>query len=197
MDILITLLGLSFLAFLVVAGLVVWGARAVARRAAHARDDIRRTFTDAMLNARAAQPGAVGDAARTRRELRAALDSTRAALRADASLAEARALFEQLTGHAQQLDRELTALMTGEPDRARLAARLPELRTRADRIRRSADSLRFAAQERAHRHDTEALDALHDQIDLEANALRHWTPAPAPEAPPQATPPGLDKGTPS
>ena len=197
MDILITLLGLSFLAFLVVAGLVVWGARAVARRAARARDDIRRTFTDAMLNARAVQPGAVGDAARTRRELRAALDSTRAALRADASLAEARALFEQLTGHAQQLDRELTALMTGEPDRARLAARLPELRTRADRIRRSADSLRFAAQERAHRHDTEALDALHDQIDLEANALRHWTPAPAPEAPPQATPPGLDKGTPS
>ncbi|MFD5318735.1 hypothetical protein [Streptomyces sp. NPDC127098] len=197
MDILITLLGLSFLAFVAVAGLVVWGARAVARRAARARDDLRRTFTDAVLNARAAQPGAVGDAARIRRELRAALDSTRAALRADASLAEARALFEQLTGHAEQLDRELTALMTGEPDRARLAARLPELRTRADRIRRSADSLRFAAQERAHRHDAEALDALHDQIDLESNALRHWTPTPAPETPPRSTPPSLDKGTPS
>ncbi|TDC20843.1 hypothetical protein E1265_20140, partial [Streptomyces sp. 8K308] len=178
MDILITLLGLSFLAFLVFAGLVVWGVRAVGRRAARARADLRRTFTDAVLNARAAQPGVIGDAARTRRELRATLDSTRAALRADATLTEARALFKQLTGHAEQLDRELSALMTGEPDRARLAARLPELRTRADRIRRSADALRFAAQERAHRHDADALDALHDQIDLEANALRHWEPPP-------------------
>lgn len=191
MDILITLLGLSFLAFLVFAGLVVWGVRAVGRRAARARADLRRTFTDAVLNARAVQPGAVGDAARTRRELRATLDSTRAALRADETLTEARALFEQLTGHAEQLDRELSALMTGEPDRARLAARLPELRTRADRIRRSADSLRFAAQERAHRHDADALDALHDQIDLEANALRHWEPPPPKPGP---TPPRLDKG---
>ncbi|TDC68027.1 hypothetical protein, partial [Streptomyces hainanensis] len=184
MDILITLLAVAFLAFLTVVGLAVWGVRAVGRRAARARADIRRTFTDAVLNARAAQPGAVGEAARTRKELRATLDSTRAALRADtesdAALAEARVLFDQLTGHAQQLDRELGALITGEPDRGRVAARLPDLRTRAERIRRSADALRFAAQERAHRHDAEALDVLHEQIDLEADALRHWAPAPEP-----------------
>ncbi|URN11998.1 hypothetical protein LUW77_10095 [Streptomyces radiopugnans] len=85
--------------------------------------------------------------------------------------------------------------MEREPDRGRIAARLPDARERAGRIRASADSLRFAAQDRARRHDEDGLAALSEQIEIEAGALRHWTaPAPAP-APAPETAPGAVPGT--
>jgi hypothetical protein len=184
MEIAIGLLALSSLLFVV---LVVRGVRAVGRGVRRAREEVGRTVSEAALAARAVRPGAIGEVARLRRELRSALDGTRATLLAgsehDPALREALALLDQLAGHAGQLDGELGSLMVGEPDRARIGARLPELRQRADRIRRSADALRFAAQERAHRHDAEGLEALHRQIDLEAGALRHWAPVPVEDGP--------------
>ncbi|MCZ9339627.1 hypothetical protein NGM37_17840, partial [Streptomyces sp. TRM76130] len=62
-----------------------------------------------------------------------------------------------------------------EPDRATLAERLPELRERTERITRAADSLRWAARDRARRFADDDLDSLSAQIDVEAGALRHWT----------------------
>ncbi|WP_194117726.1 hypothetical protein [Streptomyces hoynatensis] len=177
MQVALVVVALTFLVFLT---LVVSGVRAVRRGVRRARRDIRHALSEAALTARAAQPGVIGEGARIRKELRASLDSTRATLRQrtaqDPALTEALGLFEQLETHAGALDEELARLMDGEPDRSRIAARLPELRGRADRIRRSADSLRFAAQDRARRDDADTLEALHQQIDLEASALRHWTP---------------------
>ncbi len=142
----------------------------------------------------------VGELARTRKELRACIEGTRNTLRLgtedDPALGEALALLGRLDGHYKQLDGELSALMSGEPDRARIAARMPELRKRAADIKRSADALRFAAQERAGRHDAEDLDSLHRQIDMEASALRHWTPAEGPDGAPGAgAVPGAVPGT--
>ncbi|GAA1925567.1 hypothetical protein GCM10009716_37290 [Streptomyces sodiiphilus] len=194
MEIVLAVVLLSFVMFV---ALTVRAVRAVKRGVERTGREVRRSLSDTALRARAAQPGLTGEVARTRRELRSSIDSTRAVLRAgssdDPALREALGLLDQLHGHARQLDRELDVLMAGEPDRARIAARLPELRERADRIRNSADSLRFAAQDRAHRHDTDALDALHQQIDIEAGALRHWAPA---TPPPDSTPPvGPEPGT--
>lgn len=177
MEIVLAVLVLSFLIFV---ALVVLGVRAAKRGIERAGTQVRRTISDATLKARAAQPGAAGELARLRRELRSSLDSTRGVLAAgsadDAALREALGLLDQLHGHARQLDGELESLMNGEPDRARISARLPELRQRTDRIRSSADALRHAAQDRVHHHDADELDALHQQIDLEAKALRHWAP---------------------
>jgi hypothetical protein len=171
------LLALSVVMFAVFVALVVRGVRAARRGIERARREVRRTVSDAALSARSAQPGVMGELARTRRELRASVESARGALTGgDPALGEAMALFRQLDGHFRHVDGELGTLMTGEPDRARVAARLPELRQRAERIGRSADALRFAAQDRARRHDEEGLEALHRQIDLEAEALRHWAP---------------------
>ena len=67
------------------------------------------------------------------------------------------------------------------------AVDLPELRQRAERITHSAESLRWAAQDRARQFGDDDLTALTRQVDMEAGALRHW--APADEAfPPQAGP---------
>ena len=184
----------SVLTFLVFLTLVISGVRALRRGVRRARRDIRRALSEAALSARAVQPGPIGEGARIRKELRASLDSTRATLHRqaerDPALSEALGLFRQLETHAGALDEELARLTDGEPVRSRIAARLPELRERADRIRRSADSLRFAAQDRARRDDADVLDMLHRQIDLEASALRHWTPVE--EEGPAAQPPGVE-----
>jgi hypothetical protein len=195
MEIVLAVLGLILLLFVT---LTVLAVRAAKRGIEKAGNQVRRTISDATLKARAAQPGAAGELARLRKELRSSVDTTRGVLESgsadDAQLREALGLLDQLHGHARQLDGELDTLMNGEPDRTRIAARLPELRERTDRIRRSADALRHAAQDRANRYDAGELDALHQQIDIEANALRHWSPAdPAvsgaeaePELPPAA-----------
>ena len=72
--------------------------------------------------------------------------------------------------------------MEGEPDRARIAARLPDARDRMKHIKESADSLRFAAQDRARQFDAEAAGRLRGRIDIETGALRHWTPSTWPNA---------------
>lgn len=166
--------------------------RAVRRGVERTGAQVRRTVEDTALKAKTAQPGPVGEAARIRLALRSSLDSTRAALTAGASddpaLREAAALLDRLQGHARQLDGELRLLMEREPDRARVAERLPDARERADALRKSADSLRFAAQDRAHQYDDDSLTALRDQIEIESGALRGWR---EPPLPPGGTRPSL------
>ncbi|WP_176582958.1 hypothetical protein [Streptomyces marincola] len=180
MEIALALLALSLLVFAVSVLAVVRGVRAARRGIERAGREVRRTIGDATLAARSAQPGPVGELARTRRELRACIEGTRNTLRLgsadDPALGEALALFRRLEEHHRHLDGEMGALMSGEPSRARVSAGLPELRKRAEDIKRSAEALRFAAQDRARRHDAEALDTLRQQIDMEASALRHWAP---------------------
>ncbi|MFE7170905.1 hypothetical protein [Streptomyces sp. NPDC057616] len=154
----------------------------------------RRTVEDHTLRAKSfAQPGAAGELAQLRLTLRTSMRATQDALHAgapeDESLKEALGLFERLSVHGHELDGELKRL-EAEPDRRTLAERLPGLRERTERITHSADSLRWAARDRAHRFADDDLDALSTQIDVEAGALRHWTreepavePAQWPDAP--------------
>lgn len=175
-------IGLVLVLAVLICGTLVT-VRAVARGVERTGAHMRRSVEETALKARSVQPGPVGEAARIRLELRASIDSTRAALEAgvreDAGLADSLHLLDRLHDHARQLDGELRLLMEHEPDRARLSADLPEARERMRRIKESADSLRFAAQDRARRFDAEGLAALRDQIDIESGALRHWTPGPA------------------
>jgi hypothetical protein len=153
----------------------------------------RRTVEDHTLRAKSfAQPGPVGEIAQLRLKLRTSMRATQDALHAgvagDESLKESLGLFERLSAHGHELDDELKRLES-EPDRAALAERLPELRERTGRITHSADSLRWAARDRARRFAEDDLESLSAQIDVEAGALRHWTtaeqPPPSwPEAPP-------------
>lgn len=156
----------------------------------------RRTVEDTTLRAKTyAQPGPAGELAQLRLKLRTSMRSTQDALHAgvaeDESLKESLGLFERLSAHGHELDAELKRLES-EPDRATLAARLPALRERTDQITQAADSLRWAARDRATRFANDDLDALRTQIDVEAGALRHWTttePTPAPASTPTPAPP--------
>nr|WP_205615200.1 hypothetical protein [Streptomyces harenosi] len=155
----------------------------------------RRTVEDHTLRAKSfAQPGPAGEIAQLRLALRTSMRATQDALHAgaaeDESLKESLALFERLSAHGHELDAELRRLES-EPDRAALAARLPQVRERTERITGAADSLRWAARDRAHRFADDDLDMLSAQIDVEAGALRHWTGtdadgSPAPPAWPAA-----------
>ncbi|MEV7992641.1 hypothetical protein AB0O67_12130 [Streptomyces sp. NPDC086077] len=159
----------------------------------------RRTVEDHTLRAKSfTQAGPVGEIAQLRLKLRTSMRATQDTLQAgaaeDESLKEALGLFQRLSAHGHELDAELRRLES-EPDRARLAGRLPELRDRTARITHSAESLRWAARDRAGRFADDDLDALSAQIDVESGALRHWTttdstatPPPWPEAPPTDTP---------
>ncbi|MFD5571663.1 hypothetical protein [Streptomyces cadmiisoli] len=156
----------------------------------------RRTVEDHTLRAKSfAQPGPAGEIAQLRLSLRTSMRATQDALQAgmaeDESLKEAHGLFQRLSAHGHELDAELRRLES-EPDRSALTGRLPELRERTERITASADSLRWAARDRARRFADDDLDSLSTQIDLEAGALRHWTttdtsdtapPPPWPQAP--------------
>ncbi|MGW7352544.1 hypothetical protein [Streptomyces sp. NPDC054784] len=179
MEFVIGALALLFAVF-VTLGIIatVRTVRAVKRGVERTGQQVRRTVEETGLKARTAQPGPVGEVARVRLELRSSIDSTRLALesgsRDDPSLREALGLLDRLHDHARQLDGELRSLMEREPDRARVAARLPDVRARVATIKESADSLRFAAQERAGQYDAEGLSALRDQIEIESGALRGW-----------------------
>lgn len=194
MEAAIGVVALLFVLFVAVGVVVtVKVVRAVGRGVERTGVQVRRTVEETSLKARSAQPGPVGEAARTRLELRAAIDNTRAALEArvadDPSLQESLELLDRLHEHARQLDGELRVLMEREPDRARMARQLPQARERVERIRQSADSLRHAAQDRARQHDEEGLDALRSQIEVESGALRHWeNAAQEPTAPPATGP---------
>lgn len=141
----------------------------------------RRTVEDHTLRAKSlAQQGPAGELAQLRLKLRTSMRVTQEALHAgateDASLKESIGLFERLSAHGHELDAELRRL-EAEPDRATLAGRLPELRERIERIVHAADSLRWAARDRARRFAEDDLDTLSAQIDLETGALRHWQTA--------------------
>ncbi|MEU5187369.1 hypothetical protein AB0G83_09495 [Streptomyces klenkii] len=161
--------------------------RAVKRGVDRTVQQARRTVEDTRLKARQfAQPGAAGEVAQLRLSLRTSMRATQDALQTaapeDPSLSEALALFQRLSAHGHELDDELKLLET-EPDKARIAARLPELRERTARVKDSADSLRFAAQDRARRFADDDLETLSGQIRMEAGALRHWSDE------------GMDEGT--
>ncbi|MDT0573302.1 hypothetical protein RM704_38580 [Streptomyces sp. DSM 3412] len=191
MEAVIAVVALFFVLF------VVLGAYATVKAVGAAKRGVDRTITqakrtveDTTLRARSlAQPGPAGQLADLRLKLRTSMRATQEALRAgvgeDESLKESLALFEQLSKHGRELDDELRRLEP-EPDRAKLAQRLPALRERTERVVKSADSLRWAAHDRARKFAEDDLDTLSAQIDVEAGALRHWTTEPAavwPEAP--------------
>ncbi|MDX3112079.1 hypothetical protein [Streptomyces scabiei] len=200
MEAVITIVALLFVLFLALgayATVKVIGAakRGVDRTVTQAR----RTVEDHTLRAKSfAQLGPAGEIAQLRLKLRTSMRATQEALHAgvgqDESLRESLGLFQRLSAHGQELDAELKRLES-EPDRATLAQRLPSLRERTERITASADSLRWAARDRARRFAEDDLDSLSTQIDVEAGALRHWTtpessptsPSPWPEAPAAAS----------
>lgn len=195
-------LAVMALLFVTMAGLttvaVVRTKRAVQRGIERHAPVARRMVEDTTLRARRlAQPGAAGQLAELRLSLRTSLDSTRRTLQAasgdDGSLGEALALCARLEEHGRALDTELKQLER-EPDRARAGDRLPELRERAERITHSADSLRWAAQDRARQFADEELADLSRQCDLEAGALRHWTPPTVAAAEPRKAVPGAKRG---
>ncbi|TWV35881.1 hypothetical protein FRZ03_26495 [Streptomyces misionensis] len=205
MEAVIIVIALFFLAFVVLgayATIKVVGAakRGVDRTIGQAR----RTVEDHTLRAKSfAQVGPAAELAQLRLTLRTSMRATQEALYAgaaeDESLKESVGLFERLSVHGRELDADLKRLES-EPDRATLAARLPELRARTEQIAKSADALRWAARDRARRFADDDLGALSAQIDMEADALRHWTgPRAADEPaspPPPITPPGPRLGYP-
>lgn len=199
MGTVITVIALLFLLF------VVLGAYATVKVVGAAKRGVDRTITQARrtvedhtLRAKTfTQFGPQGELAQLRLKLRTSMRATQEALQAsvaeDESLKESLSLFERLSAHGHELDAELKRLET-EPDRGTLTARLPALRERTERITGSADSLRWAVRDRAHRFAADDLDTLSGQIDMEAGALRHWTKEPGPAASwPDA--PAADTGT--
>ncbi|GAA3064447.1 putative membrane protein YgcG [Streptomyces olivoverticillatus] len=163
-------------AFAVIA--TVRAVRAVKRGVDRTVTQARRTVEDTRLKAKQyTQPGAGGEVAQLRLSLRTSMRATQEALRAglpeDPSLSESLALFERLSAHGRELDEDLRKL-EDEPDKGRVAACLPELRERTERVRHSADSLRWAAQDRQRRFAEDDLAVLSEQIEMEAGALRHW-----------------------
>lgn len=179
MEAAIVIMALLFFAFV---ALGVYATVKVAKAAKRGVDrtitQARRTVEDTTLRAKSyGQIGVAGELAQLRLSLRTSMRATQEALRAgvaeDASLKETLDLFHRLSAHGQELDEELKRLER-EPDRARVSGQLPELRQRTEQITRSADSLRWAARDRARRFAEDDLSSLSAQIDLEAGALRHW-----------------------
>ncbi|MFF9348301.1 hypothetical protein [Streptomyces sp. NPDC014734] len=183
MEAVILILGLLFLAFValgVYAGVKAIGAakRGVDRTITQAR----RTVEDTALRAKSyGATGVGGELAQLRLSLRMSMRATQEALRTgvaeDASLSESLDLFRRLSAHGRVLDEELRRLER-EPDRATVASLLPGLKERTERITHSADSLRWAARDRAQHFVDDDLDMLNAQIDMEAGALRHWAAGP-------------------
>ncbi|MFJ6940968.1 hypothetical protein [Streptomyces sp. NPDC101132] len=143
----------------------------------------RRTVEDTTLRAKSlGGVGVVGSLAQLRLELRSSMRATQTALhegvRQDGSLSESIALFERLSAHGYELDGELRRLEQ-EPDKAKIAERLPQLRERTRKITQSADSLRWAARDRARRFADDDLTSLTGEIAMESDALRDWSRAPS------------------
>ncbi|KUL42976.1 hypothetical protein [Streptomyces regalis] len=197
MEAVIAVVALLFVLFVVLgAYATVKVVGAAKRRVDETITHARRTVEDHTLRAKSfAQPGPVGELAQLRLKLRTSMRATQDALHAgaaeDESLKESLGLFQRLSAHGHELDAELRRLES-EPDRTTLAERLPDLRERTERIVQSADALRWAARDRAHRFAGDDLDTLSAQIDVETGALRHWQtaepssstpPPPWPEAP--------------
>ncbi|WND37643.1 hypothetical protein RI578_26650 [Streptomyces sp. BB1-1-1] len=198
MEAVIAVFGLLFVLALVLGAYATVKAVGAAKRSVdRGITQARRTVEDHTLRAKSlVQLGPAGELAQLRLALRTSMRATQDALHAgvaeDESLKESLALFERLSAHGFELDGELRRLES-EPDRATLAERLPTLRERTERIIHSAESLRWAARDRAHRFADDDLDSLSAQIDVEAGALRHWTETePAAAPPPWPEAPGTD-----
>ncbi|MEU7146567.1 hypothetical protein [Streptomyces sp. NPDC045470] len=183
MEAVAAIFGLLFL-LLVAAGVFVTvkAVKAAKRGVDRGVAQARRTVEDTTLRARQfTQPGVAGELAQLRLSLRTSMRATQDVLHTgaeqDTSLTEALGLFERLSAHGHELDDELKRLER-EPDKASVTARLPELRERLERITHSAESLRWAARDRARQFADDDLAALGEQIDMEAGALRHWSKEP-------------------
>ncbi|MEU0054929.1 hypothetical protein [Streptomyces sp. NPDC006334] len=182
MEAVIAVFALLFVLFLALGAYATVKAVGAAKRSVdRTLTQARRTVEDHTLRAKSfTQFGPAAEIAQLRLRLRTSMRATQDALRAgaveDESLKESLALFQRLSAHGYELDAELKRLET-EPDRATLAERLPSLRERTERVTASADSLRWAARDRARRFADEDLDTLSAEIDVEAGALRHWTTA--------------------
>ncbi|MGW5638123.1 hypothetical protein [Streptomyces sp. NPDC003832] len=204
MEAVIAVVALLFVLFVAAGAYVTVKAVGAAKRGVDRTiTQARRTVEDHTLRAKSfTQLGPSGELAQLRLKLRTSMRATQDALHAgaaeDESLKESLGLFERLSAHGHELDGEMRRLES-EPDRATLTERLPGLRERTERIVASADSLRWAARDRARRFADDDLDSLSAQIDVEAGALRHWTteeppasaatpPPPWPEAPPAEAP---------
>ncbi|MEU3616790.1 hypothetical protein ABZ725_31465 [Streptomyces sp. NPDC006872] len=180
MEAVITVVALLFVLFLALGAYATVKAIGAAKRGVDRTiTQARRTVEDHTLRAKSfAQLGPAGEIAQLRLKLRTSMRATQDALHAgvaeDESLKESLGLFQRLSAHGRELDDELKRLES-EPDRATLTERLPSLRERTERITGSADSLRWAARDRAHRFADDDLDSLSAQIDVETGALRHWT----------------------
>ncbi|WP_432057718.1 hypothetical protein [Streptomyces sp. bgisy022] len=182
MEAVIAVFALLFVLFVVLGAYATVKVVGAAKRTADRHiTQARRTVEDHTLKAKAlGRPGPAGEIAQLRLKLRTSMRATQEALESaateDASVKESLGLFERLSAHGRELDDELRRLES-DPDRATLAARLPDLRERTRRITHSADSLRWAARDRARRFADDDLESLSAQIDMEAGALRHWTTA--------------------
>ncbi|MFE7559882.1 hypothetical protein [Kitasatospora sp. NPDC057500] len=186
MEILGVLLVLALLFGLGVAVLVVVGlvkaARAVGEKVERQEAKARRAVENVALKAKTyTQTGPQGQISAVRLRLRTSLDGTRQVLQSgvaqDGQLGESLALLARLDAHAAELDGELR-MLEREPDTGRVAAKLPELRERAERITHSAEAMRWAAQDRMHRFAEDELGRLSQECEDEAGALRHWDTAP-------------------
>ncbi|MFF9766054.1 hypothetical protein ACIGXF_03935 [Streptomyces sp. NPDC053086] len=190
MEVVLTVFALLFLVFIGLGAYATVKAVGAAKRGVDRTvAQARRTVEDHTLRAKSfAQFGPAAEIAQLRLALRTSMRATQDALRAgvseDESLKESLGLFERLSVHGHELDGDLKRLES-EPDRATLAAHLPELRSRTERITKSADSLRWAVRDRARRFSDDDLDTLSAQIDIEAGALRHWTRSEPGQAPPE------------
>ncbi|QDQ11515.1 hypothetical protein [Streptomyces spectabilis] len=193
MEAVIAVVALLFVLFLAVGAYAVVKAVGAAKRGVdRTLSQARRTVEDTTLRAKTfAQPGAVGELAQLRLKLRTSMRATQDALHAgvaeDSSLHESLALFERLSAHGHELDDELKRLES-EPDRITLSQRLPALKERTEQITKAADSLRWAARDRADKFADDDLDLLRTQIDMETGALRHWTTEPSDTSQPSASP---------
>ncbi|MEU6989502.1 hypothetical protein ABZ953_02415 [Streptomyces sp. NPDC046465] len=166
--------------------------RAAKRGVDRTISEARRTVEDTTLRAKSfGQFGTAAELAQLRLSLRSSMRATQDVLHAgaaeDASLKETLSLFDRLSAHGHELDDELRRLER-DPDKAALAARLPDLRERTTQITKAADSLRWSARDRARRFAGDDLDSLSTQIDMEAGALRHWTTEPSPAQTPPTWP---------
>ncbi|CAL9290222.1 hypothetical protein [Streptomyces sp. SudanB25_2051] len=182
----IVILALLLVAFLTLGVYVgVKAVKAAKRGVDRTLTQARRTVEDTTLRAKSyGQGGVAGELAQLRLTLRTSMRATQEALEAgapeDASLQESLELFRRLSAHGHELDEELKRLER-DPDKATVAGRLDDLRERTRRITDSADSLRWAARDRAQRFAQDDLDVLSAQIDVEAGALRHWSEPDSPE----------------
>ncbi|AUY51805.1 hypothetical protein [Streptomyces sp. CB01881] len=182
MDMLGVMVGLALLFGLAMVTLAVVGtvkaAKTVARKVERHEANARRAVENVTLKAKTyTKPGPQGQISAVRLGLRTSLEGTRQVLESglaqDGQLGESLALLRRLDAHAAELDGELR-ILEREPDAGRIAAKLPELRERAGRITHSAETMRWAAQDRMHRFADDELSRLSQECESEAGALRHW-----------------------